>query len=79
MSDDRLRASGRTTRIANRLIEDLFTKGFIRVEDHWDNPNAHRELFERTLERLSNEHPGIMSNLEIYKKELFIAIHNFES
>ena len=50
------RQTGRTTRLVDSYIQELFTKGKIIVRDHAPSEEAHKILFERILDRLLAEH-----------------------
>lgn len=51
------RRSGRTTRIADRLIQELFTTGKCEVSDHFGNGYKNRRrVFEILTKRLLVEH-----------------------
>lgn len=49
------RHSGRTTRLADYYIQQLFKEGFCKVRDHHDAPNQHRALYDTICKRLHNE------------------------
>lgn len=51
-----LRCSGRTTRLIDHYIQELFTTGEAILGDHFDSPEARKCLFSRLANRLSNEH-----------------------
>lgn len=54
------RASGRTTRQADAYVQELFTKGEIKVLDHAGSEGiANKSLFNVILGRLRNEHPTV--------------------
>jgi hypothetical protein len=53
-SEGGLRGTGRTTRLADAYIQELFTKGEIIVEDH--NPKDSRYLLYKIERRLDLEH-----------------------
>ena len=54
--DGEIRHSGRTTRLADHFIQELFTKGEVQVRDHWDEPRAHHYLVHIIVRRLEFEH-----------------------
>ena len=56
---EEIRKSGRTTRIADKAIQELFKKGKVIIEDHSPEKVANRFLFKIILTRLENEHGGI--------------------
>jgi len=50
------RRTGRTTRLADDMIQELFKEGEVCVKDHCDNNRYHDWLTERILNRLKFEH-----------------------
>lgn len=50
------RRSGRTTRLADLYIQQLFTEGEVKITDHHPHHYAHEELARRILRRLQAEH-----------------------
>ena len=52
-----LRGSGRTTRLADQAIQDLFSKGEVTVKDHYPQDAATNCLLDTIEKRLSFEHP----------------------
>ena len=50
------RATGRTTRLIDYYIQELFIKGEILVKDHDSTRDIDRRLFRLVFNRLSNEH-----------------------
>ena len=63
--DEKDRCSGRTTRLIDGLIQELFKEGKIKVYDHWDAIQSHEMVFKKILKRLSVEHPKIGLNADI--------------
>ena len=62
------RRSGRTTRIIDDAIQDLFHTGECHVWDHYkDGKDAQRnkEVFMLVLRRLQNEHKLIMKAISV--------------
>lgn len=51
-----LRRSGRTTRMADAYIQELFEKGVITVRDHHNDIDTHTYLFYLIIHRLGYEH-----------------------
>jgi hypothetical protein len=69
------RATGRSTRLIDFYIQQLFTTGKIKVEDHYGlNNYGHESTFERTLRRLQSEHRWAYDNATIDKRKLTISI-----
>jgi Lhr-like helicase len=63
----RFRASGRTTRLVDKYIQDLFNNPgeWVRVYDHWPKKNAASELARKIKKRMAVEH-----NLEVVTKSI---------
>lgn len=75
--DNSIRRSGRTTRLADSYIQDLFKNGKIQVTDHYQESNSgDRHLFDIIMNRLSLEHPYLfyLENIAYSKSKLFIEI-----
>jgi hypothetical protein len=51
MEDQKLRATGRTTRLVDIYVQELFTKGICVVVDHCDM--SHRTCAELVIKRTS--------------------------
>lgn len=58
------RASGRTTRLIDKAIQDLFTSGKAEIKDHVYNYKAGKALAEKVLVRLKYEHPSAYKHVE---------------
>ena len=54
--EDELRATGRTSRLVDGYIQELFNTGEIEVRDHYPNRNAHKFLLNRIIDRYNNEY-----------------------
>jgi hypothetical protein len=52
------RGTGRTTRLVDKYIQDIFNNPnkFITIEDHYPHNVAHLYLFNRISDRLKIEH-----------------------
>ena len=50
------RRSGRTARLVNEAIDELYEKGSVELKDHNDSPIATINLLRKVLYRLHNEH-----------------------
>jgi hypothetical protein len=61
------RQSGRSTRLIDRYIQDLFTFGTVTVRDHYDNDRNHIILFDRVKKRLKDEHQTVTYSYDITK------------
>lgn len=67
------RRTGKSTRLADSYIQELFTSGNIKVKDCWKNNHAlDKDLFEKIVRRLSIEHPNM--NFKFRKGDLTIEI-----
>ena len=49
------RGTGRTTRLIDSYIQELFKNGEIEVRDHYDSIHAHKYLVKRIVDRYNNE------------------------
>lgn len=81
MDSQGLRRSGRTTRLADSYIQELFDKGTITVADHFTHsengrpfPNASRNLFDVVSTRMEREHKGDFYNLVLDVRNLTITL-----
>lgn len=68
------RRNGKSTRLVDKYIQDLFTFGEVEVRDHLDIPTQHDLLVERVLDRLSREHKFLMPFLFRDKTKLTIVL-----
>lgn len=69
------RATGQTTRLADKYIQSLFRGGKIVVRDHYiygEDRKANQILFDRIIRRLQLEHEGI--KLDANRSKLTICI-----
>jgi hypothetical protein len=57
-TEEKFRATGRTTRLVDYYIQELFNNGEIKVYDHWETKEGDRELILRIKKRMDNEHPS---------------------
>lgn len=70
------RRTGRTTRLADNYIQQLFSKGFVEVRDHYtDGRLGHEHLFSVICNRLRSEHSHLFTNNRLK----FVKTHNFHS
>ena len=53
------RATGRSTRLVDRAIQELFNRGEVTVVDHHITKRASEWLLCRVCVRLDMEHPGV--------------------
>lgn len=79
MINERIRQSGRSTRLIDSYIQELFTFGEILIKDHGDvgvDANGllrmNLDLFRRVKNRIQNEHN--ISNIIFDHKNLTIRI-----
>lgn len=70
-----MRQNGKTTRIADFLIQQLFEYGEIKIKNHNGNKKGDYELFEIIKQRLKNEHRNL-GYLKLQKENLTIKIFN---
>lgn len=69
------RRTGNTTRLADWYIQELFTKGEIKVQDHYYNPNNRQPsimLYRIIVDRLYMEHRWIKDKIKLDRKKLTI-------
>ena len=62
------RRSGRTTRLVDDAIQDLFHTGECHVRDHYKDgkdTQRNKEVFMLVLRRLQNEHEPIMREISV--------------
>lgn len=71
-----LRRTGASTRIIDRCIQELFTKGTTFVRDHHPTREATQFLFRSVLKRLHSEHEHVMQDLKINNEEFSISLRN---
>lgn len=72
MTDDK-RKSGRTTRLIDSYIQLLFEveKGAnIKVRDHYPSNDAHRQLLDKIINRLKNEHPELQFEYDVRERTI---------
>ena len=64
------RATGRTTRLVDYYIQELFNNSNKEIEiiDHYDHIKAHIHLTQIILKRFYNEHPRV--KIEIVKQNV---------
>jgi len=53
------RCTGRSTRLADHYIQELFMKGRVEIQDHCDHWQARQILFDRVIMRLRIEHQHV--------------------
>jgi hypothetical protein len=77
-----MRRSGRTTRLIDAYVQELFTKGEVVVLDHWcwwfgkedieSVYKANMHIFHRFMDRMMVDHQGI--ELEVDKKKVTVKL-----
>lgn len=73
--DNLERRTGRSTRLIDKYIQELFEKKIVIVYDHYPKIEAHNDLFNRVMTRLKNEHhAGYKFSIKSDKKLLKIEI-----
>jgi hypothetical protein len=65
------RRSGRTTRIVDKLIQNLFTDGFVVCQDHYPSHDMELYVMRKILQRLNIEH-HIADNQVQYNKDMAV-------
>lgn len=73
MNKEEKRCSGRTTRLIDNYIQLLFEvdKGeLIKVRDHYPSNDAHRQLLDKIIKRLKNEHPELQFEYDIRERTI---------
>lgn len=55
LDDDKHRGTGRTTRLADSYIQQLYKDKIVTVTDHHNHNNAHRYLADLICKRIKNE------------------------
>lgn len=68
------RRSGRTTRLTDLHIQNLFENGKIRVFDHYPSRNADDMVFKRIIERILKENLLKKDDFEIDRSRLTITL-----
>lgn len=72
--EDQLRATGRTSRLVDSYIQELFNNKEIEVRDHFTNTRAHKDLLKRIVNRYNNEYNRGFQKLVI--KDLNVKLVN---
>ena len=70
---DEKRKSGRSTRLVDQYIQLLFEvdKGTnVKVRDHYPSNDAHRQLLDRIIKRLKNEHPDLQFEYDVRERTI---------
>lgn len=75
-----MRRSGRTTRLIDAYVQELFTKGEVVVLDHWwpgkediESPyKANNHIFHKFMDRMMVDHQGI--DLEVNKNKITVKL-----
>ena len=70
---DEKRKSGRSTRLVDQYIQLLFDvdKGTnVKVRDHYPSNDAHRQLLDRIIKRLKNEHPDLQFEYDVRERTI---------
>ena len=70
------RRSGRTTRIVNEIIEELFKNGEAICEDHYNSSDSNRMLSKLVWRRLNSEHPHVATIFDSSNGILKIKLSN---
>ena len=59
------RRSGKSTRLVDKYIQDLFIFGEVEIKDHIDFDQSHELLRQRVLDRLYAEHRAVSNRLHV--------------
>lgn len=73
------RETGKTTRIIDTAVQELFDKGEVTIWDHTsfsEHPQARMNTLEKTLKRISFEHPKVFKSLKVDRKKYMIKNTN---
>ena len=64
------RSTGRTTRIIDEYIQELYRHqgDWIEIKDHYPSPQSDRMVLNRIVARMELEHPGDKVNVDKSKK-----------
>ena len=65
------RRCGNTTRIIDKVIQDLFAGKLCRICDHYPSERSSRDLFIRVMQRIEIEHRYIYDNVLCVNKEMY--------
>lgn len=68
--------SGRSTRLVDKYIQDLFTDGEVVITDHYDTKASHIFLLHRVLKRLESEHPHAFKLVEVKDLKIKLKVGN---
>ena len=73
-----MRATGRTTRLVDEAIQNLFNNGRCIAFDHWPDRCADQYLLERILKRLEIEHNKSKNDLIVDINRMTISLKYFK-
>lgn len=76
--NDLNRRTGRTTRMADACIQELFKQGYTVIRDHHGTRESHRMLFSIIEKRLKIEHHTFDVDRLIYRKDVCAIALNIE-
>lgn len=76
--NERGRATGRTTRLADAYIQELFKTGNIKIYDHHNSQQSHKRLSKIIWRRLEIEH-GDCIHFQFLPQTLEIKLKNYDS
>ena len=72
---DNMKGTGRSTRLVDKAIQDLFVNGFCIVQDHHrEGRDDSRVLMDKVLARLKTEHKVNMEDLNIHTLNEYFRI-----
>jgi len=65
-----LRCTGKTTRIVDAAIQELFNTGRVTIQDHVNHRDSHNRTMQRVCRRHKSEHHGIQYTINGYSIKL---------
>lgn len=74
--EDKFRATGRSTRLVDKYIQEFFTNPqgvSVYILDHWDDTRYHNDLLERVISRLKTEHPHVHFSVDRVTNSIMIV------
>lgn len=75
-NNTRSRRTGRSTRLIDKAIQDLFKKKEVVIKDHFDDSESNKQLFYKVLKRIDSEHPSL--GYAANPKTKLISLLNYE-
>ena len=65
-----IRATGRTTRLVDEIIQKMYNNQgqWVDVADHYGTAQSHKMLLTKIRRRMENEHPSDVIEINTYRK-----------